>query len=59
MEAVAASADGRTIIFEAPLGTGLEPGGFAIVETVPALLVQVTGSEIGAGSPTRPDRRLG
>ena len=43
----AASADGRNIAFEAPLGTPLEPGGFAVVETTPPLLAQVTACELG------------
>ena len=47
MNAVAASADGRNIAFEAPLGTPLEPGGFAVVETTPPLLAQVTACELG------------
>jgi hypothetical protein len=47
MEAVAASADGRTIAFEAPLGSQLTPGGFAIVATEPPALAQVTGAAIG------------
>ena len=47
MNAVAASADGRNIVFEAPLGTPLEPGGFAVVETTPPLLAQVTACELG------------
>ena len=42
VNAAAASADGRTIAFEAPLGTPLEPGGFAVVATEPPLLAQVT-----------------
>ncbi len=33
-------------ILEAPLGTALEPGGFAVVATDPPLLVQVTDTEI-------------
>ena len=32
---------------EAPLGTPLEPGGFAVVETTPPLLAQVTACELG------------
>ena len=42
MEATAASADGRSIVFEAPVGTPLAPGGFAVVETDPPLLSQIT-----------------
>jgi len=48
MDATAASADGRSIVFEAPLGTPLAPGGFAVVETDPPLLSQITGCEIVA-----------
>lgn len=44
---VAASTDGRRIVFEAPLGTALTPGGFAVVATEPPVLAQVTGCEIG------------
>ena len=47
--AVAASADGRRIVFEAPLGTALVPGGFAVVATTPPLLAQVTRAELGNG----------
>ncbi len=46
MGATAASADGRSIVFEAPLGTPLEPGGFAVIETEPPLLAQITASGI-------------
>ncbi len=46
MQAVAASADGRSILFEAALGMPLAPGGFAVVATEPPLLVQVTESRI-------------
>src|SRR6478735_429484 len=48
MDATAASADGRSIVFEAPLGTPLAPGGFAVVETDTPLLSQITGCEIVA-----------
>ena len=47
MDAVAASADGRRIAFEAPLGHSLVPGGFAVVDTTPPLLAQVTHAELG------------
>ena len=46
MEPVAASADGRSIAFEAPLGTPLTPGGFAVVATEPPVLAQVTESRL-------------
>src|SRR4051794_6797814 len=46
MDATAASADGRNIVFEAPLGTSLTPGEFAVVETEPPLLAQITACEI-------------
>lgn len=46
MEAAAASADGRTIAFEAPLGTALTPGGFAVVAAEPAVFAQVTAAWI-------------
>ncbi len=42
----AVSADGRTVLLEAPLGTPLEPGGFAVVATEPPLLAQVTATTI-------------
>ena len=44
MHAVAASADGRALVFEAPVGTPLSPGDFAVVETAPQLFAQVTSS---------------
>jgi hypothetical protein len=47
MEAVAASPDGRNLFFEAPLGTALEPGGFAVVDLLQPALVQVTSSALG------------
>ena len=46
MQAVAASADGRSIIFEGALGTPLAPGGFAVVATEPPRLAQVTETRI-------------
>ena len=46
MEAVAASADGRTIVFEAAPGTPLPVGGFAVVATEPPVLVQVTETDL-------------
>ncbi len=48
MEAVAASADGRNIAFEAPLGTPLSPGGFAVVATEPPLLAQITEGRLAS-----------
>ena len=47
MAAVAASADGRRILFEAPLGTPLVPGGFAVVDTTPPIFAQVTRTALG------------
>jgi Helicase HerA, central domain len=46
MNAIATSADGRSIVFEAPVGAPLAPGGFAVVETNPPLLAQVTACEL-------------
>jgi DNA helicase HerA-like ATPase len=48
MDAVAASADGRTIAFEAPLGAPLPPGGFAMLGTDPPQLALVTECDMAA-----------
>ena len=48
MDAIAASADGRTVAFEAPLGAPLPPGGFAVLGTEPPQLALITECAMAA-----------